>query len=724
MQLSYRSSNSLLRYSSAAKPLKTLTTTPTFNKSSLKKLVVTQNSPALEKPKEKEPEKPQAFSEPIFVIVRLRPYTGPSINLTSSNAKVLTLTTPYLIRSFDFGAICEETMKTVDIYKQWARQAVLRQLDGVNLSIICYGITGAGKTHTMFGDDKERGLVFECAEELLKLKSQAQKDSTILIDVSIYEIYNENVRDLSLQFPPTLNVAEDAKGEVFVKDLTKISLTSVDELRTLISLATSRRVKATTNKNMHSSRSHAIVDFTINVVKIVKGKPDNVVRTARLTMVDLAGSEKLSSHSHDHTKFDIRKAEGANINKSLLSLTNCILNLGDTKSFTNYRDSKLTRILKPSLGGNSKTIIIGCISRCSSDTDNTINTLNYCSKAASIMKKVQSNVQSKSSQEIERMLSKAKESSNSVAPCVVKSPISLCRDLHGPFDDVKAALKKSEPDSVGLIELMRGMVEKKKTIEEDFKKKKNVTEYFTAMATFNDLTLRILQLMESKDSTTTHSVQNQPQSSDGHRTIDQSLKIIDSRQKTTTKAHNISNDEQLQQEVRKHSSVGRSSNLREMQSSSSLYSSNSINKRWERRLKKFQYGSNSASPIKEKLLKTSVPAAPTSEKKKTSQSPDLFSSNRGSLSQMEEVMKLNMARQNYRNFKNELRAVYSQKQSIDISNSREPFDILCKIESLINSQKEHKYLLTKSQEDIMNNLKDFLKEQPLAERKTFFDLKS
>ena len=208
------------------------------------------------------------------------------------------------------------------------------------------------------------------------------------VKISYLEIYNEQVRDLLVDSNQGLMIVEDAQKGVIVPDLIEIIVNDSSELIKLIIMGNSRRTMAPTGQNLFSSRSHAILQIQVEQhSKIRDVKEEHFC--SKFLLVDLAGSERGGLEK------GIRTHEGKNINKSLLSLGNCINLLSDnTKkgSFVPYRDSKLTRLLKDSLGGNIKTAMIACISPSPTLYDETVNTLKYAMRARKIEKCVTKNV--------------------------------------------------------------------------------------------------------------------------------------------------------------------------------------------------------------------------------------------------------------------------------------------------------------------------------------------
>lgn len=182
---------------------------------------------------------------------------------------------------------------------------------------------------------------------------------------------------------------EDSQGNVIVPELSWHELGGVENLETILRVGTAKRVTASTASNSQSSRSHCIIQ-----VEIELEIPEGMVKS-KLFLIDLAGSERATENK------GLRLQEGANINKSLLSLSNCIIQLSENSQFVSYRDSKLTRLLKETLGGNSKSVIIACISPSYLSYDETVNTLKYSSKAARMKREVQPNVKNDDKDELE-----------------------------------------------------------------------------------------------------------------------------------------------------------------------------------------------------------------------------------------------------------------------------------------------------------------------------------
>jgi len=275
-------------------------------------------------------------------------------------------------------------------------------LQGFNTTALAYGVTGAGKTHTMFGDiysenNQEKGICTFAIDDLFEKITKDQSNKSFSVKISYLEIYNEQVIDLLTKNHNTLMIIEDPVKGIFVPELSEFIVNNTSELSSMIVQGNAERTMAATGnfklnlgQNQFSSRSHAILQIVVE-----QNKNTGETLMSKYLMVDLAGSERgsLEKGIRNDDK-GIRLQEGSNINKSLLALGNCINLLSDKSkkgSFVPYRDSKLTRLLKDSLGGNIQTIMIACISPSLFSYDDTVNTLNYAFRARKIQKKIYKN---------------------------------------------------------------------------------------------------------------------------------------------------------------------------------------------------------------------------------------------------------------------------------------------------------------------------------------------
>jgi len=264
-------------------------------------------------------------------------------------------------------------------------------LDGYNATVFAYGATGCGKTHTITGTVQAPGVIFLTMQELFERISERSDEKVTEVSLSYLEIYNETIRDLLVPggSKQALMLREDANHAVSVAGLSSHHPQNVQEVMDMIVRGNEYRTMSPTEANATSSRSHAVLQ--INVSQRDRNADINEPHTmATLSIIDLAGSERASATKNRGE----RLTEGANINKSLLALGSCINALCDArkKNHIPYRNSKLTRLLKFSLGGNCKTVMIVCVSPSSHHFDETQNTLRYANRAKNIQTKVTRNV--------------------------------------------------------------------------------------------------------------------------------------------------------------------------------------------------------------------------------------------------------------------------------------------------------------------------------------------
>ncbi|XP_048580945.1 kinesin-like protein KIF21A isoform X2 [Nematostella vectensis] len=330
-------------------------------------------------------------------------------------------------KGFTFDYVFDIPAKQPEIYEKCVKELVEGCLDGYNATVLAYGQTGAGKTYTMGTgfdvniDPLEEGIVPRAVGQLFsgierrrqEAKQRNEPQPDFKVTVQFMELYNEDLIDLfdadgRGRKSHHVKIHEDTNGQIYTVGVnTRAVKSALDTLNALQQGALSRTT-ASTNMNTHSSRSHAI--FTIHikqqrVVKISNNEPtkggedyEYEMLSAKFNFVDLAGSERLkrTGATGDRAK------EGISINCGLLALGNVISALGDvTKkgSHVPYRDSKLTRLLQDSLGGNSCTLMIACVSPSDRDFMETLNTLKYANRARNIKNKVSVN-QDKASKQI------------------------------------------------------------------------------------------------------------------------------------------------------------------------------------------------------------------------------------------------------------------------------------------------------------------------------------
>ncbi|XP_058461239.1 chromosome-associated kinesin KIF4-like [Malaya genurostris] len=288
---------------------------------------------------------------------------------------------------FTFTHVFDPTSSQRDVYGTSVKSLVDKILDGFNVTILAYGQTGSGKTFTMGTSfegkyDDRMGIIPRAMVDLFD-QILASSEFQCAVSCSFVELYQENVYDLLSfrnRFEKLVGIREDANG-VIIPGLTEIPVKNADEtLRWMIQGASARAV-APTPMNKESNRSHTI--FTLTVRKI---KNNQITSVSKLHLVDLAGSERSKKTQTIGDRF----RESIQINKGLLALGNVIAALAsakNTKGYISYRDSKLTRLLQNSLGGNSITLMLACISPSDYNVDETLSTLRYADRALRIRNK-------------------------------------------------------------------------------------------------------------------------------------------------------------------------------------------------------------------------------------------------------------------------------------------------------------------------------------------------
>ncbi|KAK4034330.1 P-loop containing nucleoside triphosphate hydrolase protein [Parachaetomium inaequale] len=292
---------------------------------------------------------------------------------------------------FAFDRIFDQTSSQSDVYEGTTKGLLDSILDGYNATVFAYGATGCGKTHTITGTAQHPGIIFLTMQELFEKIGERSGEKVTEVSLSYLEIYNETIRDLLVPggSKQGLMLREDSNQAVTVAGLTSHHPKDVQEVMDMIVQGNEYRTVSPTAANAVSSRSHAVLQ--INIAQKDRNADVSEPHTmATLSIIDLAGSERASATKNRGE----RLLEGANINKSLLALGSCINALCDPrkKNHVPYRNSKLTRLLKFSLGGNCKTVMIVCVSPSSEHFDETQNTLRYANRAKNIQTKVTRNV--------------------------------------------------------------------------------------------------------------------------------------------------------------------------------------------------------------------------------------------------------------------------------------------------------------------------------------------
>jgi len=319
---------------------------------------------------------------------------------TSADDGTVTLTAgPKDKQRFEFDKVFGMESTQEEVFTE-IESCVSSVLEGFNISIFAYGQTGSGKTHTMEGPDSNPGVYSRAFRQLFQTRDDSNGRLQCDFQLSVVEIYNEVVRDLLAERSngksPELEVRERPDHTVCVPGLTQAKVTDMEEVNRLMSLSRQNRSVAKTNMNEHSSRSHCVVMMDVEVEDV----RDKRRFKGRLHLVDLAGSERVNASGVTGSGF----TEACNINSSLLALGNVINELASGgssastnssgsmtprggKRFVNYRDSKLTYLMRDSLGApgsNSKTLMFICVSPCTKSCSESLNSLRFGARAKSV----------------------------------------------------------------------------------------------------------------------------------------------------------------------------------------------------------------------------------------------------------------------------------------------------------------------------------------------------
>nr|XP_030688653.1 kinesin-like protein KIF27 isoform X3 [Globicephala melas] len=349
---------------------------------------------------------------PVKVAVRIRPLLCKEVlHNYQACVRVIPNTQQVIIgrdRVFTFDFVFGKNSTQDEVYNTCIKPLVLSLIEGYNATVFAYGQTGSGKTYTIGGGhvdvlsfskfsasvvEGQKGIIPRAIQEIFQnISENLSIDSKI--KVSYIEVYKEDLRDL-LELETSmkdLHIREDEKGNTVIVGAKECQVETADEVMSLLEMGNAARHTDTTQMNEHSSRSHAI--FTISLRQVAKNKEaaedgswyshQHIV--SKFHFVDLAGSERVTKTGNTGERFK----ESIQINSGLLALGNVISALGDPRrksSHIPYRDAKITRLLKDSLGGSAKTVMITCVSPSSLDFDESLNSLKYANRARNIRNK-------------------------------------------------------------------------------------------------------------------------------------------------------------------------------------------------------------------------------------------------------------------------------------------------------------------------------------------------
>ncbi|XP_072556199.1 kinesin-like protein KIF1A [Paramormyrops kingsleyae] len=344
----------------------------------------------------------------VKVAVRVRPFNSREIGkeskciiqMTGNTTTIINPKVPKENKSFNFDYSYWSHTSPEDInyasqqqvYKDIGEEMLLHAFEGYNVCIFAYGQTGAGKSYSMMGKQEkdQKGIIPLLCEDLFTKINDSNNDNSLSysVEVSYMEIYCERVRDLlNPKKKGNLRVREHPLLGPYVEDLSKLAVTSYNEIQDIMDSGNKARTVAATNMNEISSRSHAVFNIIFTQKRHDAETENTFEKVSKISLVDLAGSERADSTGAKGT----RLKEGANINKSLTTLGKVISALTEVnkkkkkvESFIPYRDSVLTWLLRENLGGNSRTAMVAALSPADINYDETLSTLRYADRAKQI----------------------------------------------------------------------------------------------------------------------------------------------------------------------------------------------------------------------------------------------------------------------------------------------------------------------------------------------------
>uniref|UniRef100_A0A4W3I2H4 plus-end-directed kinesin ATPase n=1 Tax=Callorhinchus milii TaxID=7868 RepID=A0A4W3I2H4_CALMI len=344
----------------------------------------------------------------VKVAVRVRPFNSREISRDSKciiqmSGNTTTIVNPKqpkeALKSFNFDYSYWSHTTPADInyasqqqvYRDIGEEMLQHAFEGYNVCIFAYGQTGAGKSYTMMGkqEKEQQGIIPQLCEDLFaRINDRSNANLSFSVEVSYMEIYCERVRDLlNPKTKGNLRVREHPILGPYVEDLSKLAVTSFNDISDLMDSGNKARTVAATNMNETSSRSHAVFNIIFTQKTDDSNADTSTEKVSKISLVDLAGSERADSTGAKGT----RLKEGANINKSLTTLGKVISALADVQNkkkkksdFIPYRDSVLTWLLRENLGGNSRTAMVAALSPADINYDETLSTLRYADRAKQI----------------------------------------------------------------------------------------------------------------------------------------------------------------------------------------------------------------------------------------------------------------------------------------------------------------------------------------------------
>ncbi|KAK1394579.1 kinesin-like protein KIN-5D [Heracleum sosnowskyi] len=398
----------------------------------------------------------------VQVIVRCRPlsedeirvHTPVVISCTENRREVCavqTIANKQIDRTFMFDKVFGPASQQKDLYEQAVSPIVYEVLEGYNCTIFAYGQTGTGKTYTMEGGARKKngefpsdaGVIPRAVRQIFNiLEAQSAEYS---MKVTHLELYNEEITDLLApeecskfiedKSKKPIALMEDGKGGVLVRGLEEEIVCTANEIYKILEKGSAKRRTAETLLNKQSSRSHSIFSITIHI-KECTPEGEEMIKCGKLNLVDLAGSENISRSGAREG----RAREAGEINKSLLTLGRVINALVEHSGHIPYRDSKLTRLLRDSLGGKTKTCIIATISPSVYSLEETLSTLDYAHRAKNIKNKPEINQKMMKSAMIKDLYSEIDRLKQEVFSAREKNGIYIPKDRYLQEEAEKKAM--------------------------------------------------------------------------------------------------------------------------------------------------------------------------------------------------------------------------------------------------------------------------------------------
>lgn len=332
-------------------------------------------------------------SNNIKVVARFRPKTDCEVQLEASKPQLYKYLGPTSIQLAEeiisFDRVFDQESSQEEVFEAVGRPVVEDVLEGYNGTLFAYGQTGSGKTYTMMGldvlDEGKRGIMPRAASAIFQQVNQADSEVEFILRCSMLEIYKETLRDLLGPDSADLRIKEDPRKGIYVQGLTEVWITCEEEMLEVIAIGEQMRTVSATKCNAVSSRSHQLF-----LLEVKQRLPNDSEKRGILNLVDLAGSEKVNRSGVTGNALQ----ETKKINLSLSCLGNVIHALVTSADHVPYRESKLTRLLQESLGGNFKTTVLVALSPCHRHYDETYNSIKFVQRAKHIRNKVTLNIKS------------------------------------------------------------------------------------------------------------------------------------------------------------------------------------------------------------------------------------------------------------------------------------------------------------------------------------------